>query len=451
MYAVLDIETTGGKYNEEGITEIAIYRFDGQQVIDKFISLVNPERPIENFVVKLTGISNKMLRNAPKFYQLAKRIIEITEDCILVTHNAAFDYRILQTEFRRLGYDYQRSTLCTVQLSKKLLPDAPAYNLEKLARFLAIPLVNRHRASGDALATLELFKILIDKDLDKNITTEFVKQNSEKLPKHLLKILDTLPNDMGSFYMYNSQGMLLFMGRAKNIKRAVSQVFTSEKKQSVKITKSVHKVVFELSGTQLIAQIKELQEIQQNSPLFKSKIKPVKPAVALVKEISEEGYILLKITELSSKLKPEIVFQSQVEAQNFLQKITTEFTLCLKYVGLSQAKKSCSLHLEGNCNGACVKAEKPEVYNERVLQALKMYSLKNQTIAIVDKGRKENEKSVLLIEKGVFKGYGYIHLNYQLHHAVLKNVIVPVKNRMNIRYLVENYFIRRKFLKIISL
>jgi DNA polymerase-3 subunit epsilon len=122
LYAILDIETTGGQYNEEGITEIAIYKFDGHEVVDQFISLVNPEKPIQPFVVKLTGINNAMLRSAPKFYEVAKRIIEMTEDCVIVAHNASFDYRILQTEFRRLGFRFHKQTLCTVELSKKLLP-----------------------------------------------------------------------------------------------------------------------------------------------------------------------------------------------------------------------------------------------------------------------------------------------------------------------------------------
>ena len=116
MYAILDIETTGGKYNEEGITEIAIYRFDGDQIVDQFISLVNPERPIQPFVINLTGINNEMLRHAPKFYEVAKRIIEITDGCIMVAHNALFDNRILTTEFDRLGYPYEKETLCTVEI-----------------------------------------------------------------------------------------------------------------------------------------------------------------------------------------------------------------------------------------------------------------------------------------------------------------------------------------------
>ena len=121
LYAILDIETTGGKFNEEGITEIAIHKFDGHEVVDTFISLINPEQPIQEFVVRLTGINNKMLRNAPKFYEVAKRIVEITKDCIIVAHNSAFDYRILRTEFERLGFDFERNTLCTVELSQQLI------------------------------------------------------------------------------------------------------------------------------------------------------------------------------------------------------------------------------------------------------------------------------------------------------------------------------------------
>ena len=161
MYSILDIESTGGKFNEEGIMEIAIYRFDGREVTDQFSSLINPERRIQPFVVKLTGINEKMLKGAPKFYELAKRIIEITEGTTIVAHNAQFDYRILRTEFRRLGYDFQRKTLCTVELSKRLIPDAESHSLGKLVRSLGIAVSDRHRAQGDALATLKLFEILL--------------------------------------------------------------------------------------------------------------------------------------------------------------------------------------------------------------------------------------------------------------------------------------------------
>ena len=185
MYAILDIETTGGQYNEEGITEIAIYKFDGHEIVDQFISLVNPEKPIQPFVVKLTGINNAMLVNAPKFHEVAKRIVEITAGCVVVAHNAVFDYRILRTEFRRLGFDFNAKNLCTVELSQRLLPEQPSHSLGKLVRALGIPMADRHRASGDAMATVKLFKILLEKDVEKTIVQEMIKTEVEKgiLPK----------------------------------------------------------------------------------------------------------------------------------------------------------------------------------------------------------------------------------------------------------------------------
>lgn len=177
MYAILDIETTGGKFNEEGITEIAIYKFDGNQITEEFISLVNPEKSIQPYVVKLTGINSKMLEDAPKFFEIAKQIVEITQNCILVAHNAVFDYRILKTEFRRLGYEFNAKTLCTVEVSKILFPEEKSHSLGKLARSLGIETPDRHRASGDAMATVSLLKILLEKDIDNEILSKLIKDN----------------------------------------------------------------------------------------------------------------------------------------------------------------------------------------------------------------------------------------------------------------------------------
>ena len=236
MYAILDIETTGGQYNEEGITEIAIYKFDGHEVIDQFISLVNPEKPIQPFVVKLTGINNAMLRSAPKFYEVAKRIIEITEGCVIVAHNASFDYRILKTEFRRLGFDFKKQTLCTVELAKKLIPGQESYSLGKLVRSLGIPMADRHRASGDALATVKLFKMLLVKDIEKEIVKSFIKTEikSGMSPK-LLDIVENLPSKTGIYYIHNEKGDLIYIGKSKNIKKRVNQHFTGTSSKSKKI------------------------------------------------------------------------------------------------------------------------------------------------------------------------------------------------------------------------
>ena len=220
MYTILDIETTGGKYNEEGITEIAIHKFDGHEVVDQFISLVNPEKEIQPFVVNLTGISNKMLTTAPKFYEVAKRIIEITEDTVLVAHNAQFDYRILRTEFRRLGYNFERKTICTVELAQKLLPDAESFSLGKLVRSLGIPVSDRHRANGDALATLKLFKLLLSKDVDKTIVKSIMKAETlGELSPRQLDIIEEIPSEIGVFYMHNKDGEIILLNKSNNIKK----------------------------------------------------------------------------------------------------------------------------------------------------------------------------------------------------------------------------------------
>ena len=218
MYAILDIETTGGQFNEEGITEIAIYKFDGHEVVDQFISLVNPEKTIQPFVVKLTGINNAMLRSAPKFYEIAKRIIEITQDCIIVAHNSSFDYRILKTEFTRLGYDFVKPTLCTVELSKQLIPGQLSYSLGKLVRALGIPVTDRHRASGDALATLKLFKMILTKDSSKQIVTSLIKAEIKSgLTTRLLDIVGISPSKTGVYYIHNENGDLIYIGKSIHI------------------------------------------------------------------------------------------------------------------------------------------------------------------------------------------------------------------------------------------
>lgn len=269
MYAVLDIETTGGKFNEEGITEIAIHKFDGHQVIDQFISLVNPERDIQEFVVKLTGINNNMLKNAPKFYEVAKRIIEITEDCIIIAHNASFDYRILRTEFDRLGFDFKRNTLCTVALSKKLIPEAPSHSLGKLCKFIGIPMSDRHRANGDALATVQLFKLLLVKDVDKTIIQQSIKYSDNRQEKQrFTRILEKLPEKQGLFYAHSKEGHIIFIGRGKNIKQEVNKLFLKETPKAKKIIKRINDITYEETGNLLFTRLKYHLELIKLKPKF---------------------------------------------------------------------------------------------------------------------------------------------------------------------------------------
>lgn len=268
MYAILDIETTGGKYNEEAITEIAIHRFDGDQVVDSFISLINPERDIQPFVQKLTGINSKMVRTAPKFYQVAKRIVEITEGTVLVAHNAMFDYRILRTEFRRLGFDFQRQTLCTVDLSQRLIPEAESHSLGKLVRSLGIPVSDRHRANGDALATLKLFQILINRDSKKDILREVIRaEQYGELSSRQLRLVENVPSDIGVYYLFNKEGSLIYLGNSRNMQASVNAHFTGENQPGLSLRKETREVQFERTGSELMARLKTHIELLVNRPV----------------------------------------------------------------------------------------------------------------------------------------------------------------------------------------
>ncbi len=297
MYCIIDIETTGGKYNEEGITEIAIHKHDGLQVVDSFIALIDPEKPIQPFVVQLTGINSKMLRNAPKFYEVAKRIIEIMDGAVFVAHNVSFDYRVLRNAFKELGYNFEKETLDTIELSKRLFPDLPSYSLGKLCKSLGIPFSNRHRANGDALATVKLFEMLLAKDSEKHIIQELIdkEKNTKKLSTKYVDIIATMPNAMGVFYIYDKTGTIIYIGSGKNINLALNKLFLKESRVAKEIQKKVDLVRFELTGNTLITKLKLENEIGFHKPYLNRISKKRKPALHFASDnmiiITEGRYI----------------------------------------------------------------------------------------------------------------------------------------------------------------
>lgn len=451
MYAILDIETTGGQFNEEGITEIAIYKFDGHEVVDQFISLVNPEIPIQPFVVKLTGINNAMLRSAPKFFEVAKRIIEMTADCVIVAHNASFDYRILRTEFRRLGYDFESQTLCTVELSKKLLPEQPSHSLGKLVRALGIPMADRHRASGDALATVKLFKILLEKDLEKEIVKDFIKLEIQKgIAPKLLDIVSKLPAKTGVYYIHNEKGNLIYIGKSRNIKKRINQHFTGTSTKCKKIQAEVFTVTYDETGSELVALLKESEEIKINKPIYNRAQRKSIFELALYAEKDEKGYINLKLQKADGRKKEITSFTSIQEGKNALFRITSHYNLCQKLTGLYSTKTNCFQYSIKECDGACLGAISPEEYNARVQAFIEKNSFENQNMVLIDKGRSISERSAVLIENGIYKGYAFYDLNYQIHNIeILRNIIIPMQNNRDTKSIIQGHIRKNKTLKTI--
>jgi DNA polymerase III epsilon subunit family exonuclease len=452
LYAILDIETTGGQFNEEGITEIAIYRFDGHEIVDQFISLVNPEIPIQPFVVKLTGINNDMLKSAPKFFEVAKRIIEITQDCVIVAHNAEFDYRILRTEFRRLGYDFQIQTLCTVELAKKLIPEQLSYSLGKLVRALGIPMADRHRASGDALATVKLFKMLLEKDLEKTIVKDFIKLEVEKgIAPKLRDIIDNLPSKTGVYYIHNQKGTLIYIGKSRNIKKRVNQHFTGDSTKCKKIQAEVYTITYDDTGSELVALLKESEEIKINKPIMNRAQRKSIFGLALYSEPDKNGYLNLKIEKADGRKNEITTFSSLQEAKNMLFKITSEYHLCQKFTGLYITKAACFQYNIKECDGACIGQITPEEYNARVHQFIDKNTFENQNMVLIDRGRTINERSAILIENGIYRGYAFCDLNYQMHNIdVLKTIIVPMQNNRDTKNIIQSYIRKSKSMKIIK-
>lgn len=451
MYAILDIESTGGKYNEEGITEIAIYKFDGHEVVDQFISLVNPERKIQSFVVGLTGINNDMLRHAPKFYEVAKRIVEITEGCILVAHNAKFDYRMLRLEFDRLGYAYERKTLCTVKLSKKLLPGFDSYSLGKLVKNLGIPITDRHRASGDALATVKLFKMLLDKDTDKSIISSNLKLNSiSSVDQKLIKLIDQLPNAVGIYYFADHEGTIIYVGKSKDIKKRANQHFTSEAPKSKEIQNQVASVDFEKTGNELLALLKENQAIKRLKPKFNTALKKDLFTHGLYVFEDHKGYKNLCVSKLNPNENYITSFTNFQQGKAFMERMIETYQLCQRLTGLHKTKGACFNYTIKKCEGACLQKESTTSYNARVDELIQFYDYRSKNMILQDRGRHPGEKSVVLIENGELAGAGYAELNFQIDSiSILKNIISPMPNDRDAQHIIEGYLRKKqKSLKI---
>ena len=453
MYAVVDVETTGGKYNEEGITEIAIYKFDGNKIVDQFISLINPERPIQPFVVQLTGINEKMLRNAPKFYEIAKRVIEITENSTLVAHNANFDYRMLCTEFNRLGFTYERPTLCTVSLSKKLIPEQESYKLGKLVRALGIPLSDRHRAAGDARATVKLLKLLLDKDTKKTIVKEVIRsKDQDRDAGKFQALIEQVKPVTGVYYLHNQKGDVIYIGKSLNMRNRINQHFIGKSRKALKLQLETHSVSSEETGSELIALLKEMEEIQLHKPKHNRVHKNDRIRFGLQEGISSNGYRFLRIVHATEDINYITTFKNLKNARKTLYFFAQKYSLCLKYVGLESPKDTCSNVEINKCLGACAEKETIVHHNARVQQCVDQLRFSSPNLLIVDKGRTHDERSFILIQNAKYKGFGYAELNYQINNlGMVKNIISPMKNSRAARHLLQSFIRKNKVKQVIDL
>jgi len=411
MYAIVDIETTGSFAAANGITEIAIHLFDGHSVTETYETLVNPEQPIPPFIQRMTGITDRMVATAPTFSQIAEKVHALLQGQIFVAHNVQFDYSFIKEQLKQEGYKLQCGKLCTVRLSRQILPGLPSYSLGKLCRSIGIPLENRHRAGGDSAATALLFKRLMDAD-QHNYIAKSLKRNSKEsiLPPYVPKEhWEKLPARPGVYYFHNAKGKVIYVGKAINIRYRVNSHFSNDAPglQKQRWVKHIHGISHTECATPLMASVLESAEIKHRWPRFNAAQKNNEDRYGIHVYEDQAGYLRLIIDKNRKNLPALQRFYLLVDAHSRMRKLMREFNLCPTLCFFQEATQPCEGVKEGYCKGACKKKESADTYNARVRSACQQ--LQSQpSFAIIDRGLQKNTYSCILIERGMFYGMGYV-------------------------------------------
>ncbi|PZR28243.1 MAG: DNA polymerase III subunit epsilon [Citrobacter freundii] len=442
QYAVVDIETTGGYASANGITEICIHVFDGEKVVETFQSLINPLQPIPRYIQAMTGITDEMVEDAPVFEKVAEKVYTILHDKVFVAHNVNFDYSFIKANLDAAGYNLQSKKLCTVRLSRKIIPGYPSYSLGKLCDSLDIMISDRHRASGDATATVKLFDILLRKD--REFIVKSLGRNSKEnvLPPNVPKEhFEQLPYTPGVYYFHNEKGKIIYVGKAKNIRYRVNSHFSNNSagRQRQNFLKHTYGISFQACATELMAQILESTEIKKLWPVFNYSQKTAENVYGIFLYEDQNGYHRLAIEKNKRQLRPVHTFHYLTDGHAIMRKLIKEYQLCPKLCFI-QTSGDCEGKKEHYCNGACEMEESADAYNTRVAAAIGSISQTHASYMIVEDGLGPREKSCVLIWEGKFYGMGYLSEDIAVTEAEqLKELITPYKENLFIRNLVASY------------
>ncbi len=411
MYSIVDIETTGNGFTGSKITEISIFVHNGEKVVNEYTTLVNPECGIPYFITNLTGITNAMVSNAPKFYEIAKKVYEITKDTIFVAHSVNFDYSIIRQEFRDLGFEFHRKKLCTIRLSRKLIPGLKSYSLGAICASEGIVITDRHRARGDAEATTILFEKLVQLD-DRNVFNSFLNPRSRQatLPPMLPKtIVDNLPKNAGVYYFKNERDEVIYVGKAKNIKQRVISHFYDKAKKEITMCLETGNVSFIATGNELVALLLESAEIKKLYPKYNRSQRRAQESVGLFSYEDRNGVIHIAFNRLKLVPNPLMKFYNITECRIFLEKLCEDFELCPKYCHLQTNVSSCFHYQLKKCKGVCRNEERTEQYNVRARKAIDSIRFVTENFIIKEGGRNNKEYAYVLILNGIYKGFGYMN------------------------------------------
>ncbi len=438
-YAIVDIETTGGNASGSCITEIAIVIHDGARVTDRFETLVNPEKEIPLPIFALTGINNEMVRDAPIFDDIAEKVAQLLTDRIFVAHNVNFDYSFVRHQLEASGLKWTAKKLCTVRAARKIKPGFVSYSLGNLCRSLDIPLQNRHRAGGDADATAILFSKLLEWDLTGEIEKMIKKTaQDQRLPPNLPpEDFEQLPEKPGVYYFYNQARKVIYVGKAINLKKRVASHFSghSIQPQRQHFLRDIHGISFEVCATELMALLLECTEIKKLWPAYNRALKRFDAKFGLYQYEARNGYTYLAIGKLARFHSCIEEFGSQYEAIQLLQNLSSTF-------GIDPRFCVYGLPPEGTVFKREDTQTLPDIaqHNSAVVTAIDSLSENHKSFAILDKGRSEDERSCIWIEKGHFYGMGYLSADAGFEEiSAVKECVTPYKSNTYIRRLVFSH------------
>jgi DNA polymerase-3 subunit epsilon len=455
MYAIIDIETTGGSAIQERITEVAIYLHDGEKITGEYCTLVNPERNIPFFITNLTGITNEMVENAPRFHEVAKTIVELTEGRTFVAHNARFDYSFIRSEFKSLGYNYRRKLLDTVTLSRKLFPGHRSYSLGNICKALNIDITDRHRAAGDALATVRLFELLLKRDNELNGSKSDLIRNTRISKLHpLLDIskVEEIPEEPGIYYFYNETGDLIYIGKSRDLRQRIyTHLSNNTSGRAMEMRDMTADISYELTGSELIALLRESAEIKEHKPLFNRAQRRSSFQWAIYSFTDDQGYLNFRYGITDNEEPPLSVFSSREKAKSKLASLSAYYNLCQKLTGIYDTGGPCFQYHVGLCRGACCGKELPEKYNERASQAADEFVFSRRNFFIIDTGRDKEERCAVKIVNGKYSGYGYFNINDMgFGLSALHDCIIPSADNRDIQVILKQYLRTSRVEKIIE-
>jgi DNA polymerase-3 subunit epsilon len=443
MYAIVDIETTGGYAAANGIIEISIKIFDGEKVVEEFETLVNPGQVIPRYIQAFTGITNDMVEDAPRFEEVAEKVFTILQGNVFVAHNVNFDYSFIKSHLDFYGYTFHAKKLCTVRLARQIFPGFPSYSLGNLCHSLEIDLVNRHRAGGDAAATVTLFKKLLDHDVKDFIQVSLHRHSKEQvLPPNVPQShFDALPKNPGVYYFHDAKGKVIYVGKAKNIRTRVNSHFSnnSDSRQKQNFIRNTYAITFQSTATELMAAILESTEIKRLWPQFNTSQKKQEDVFGIFVYEDQNGYMRLAIEKRRKNSNPVYTFNFQVDGHGVVRKLMKEYRLCPKLCFMQTSNDTCVGITEDHCDGACEKREAPTGYNYRVLQAIASLT-QRPSYVVLDKGLSEDELSCIMVVKGSFFGMGYLPNNMQtITQEAISEYIKPYKENSFIRTLLNSF------------